>query len=148
MSISRKAAMDEVEQTTNYAGDKKVGDEGSYERIATIDEDEAELSRFWNESRAEVAQTFVRLLAGEGMSTEDSDRYELRLNVSVSFDEALLPGMELGLFSYFVHSITAKWFVFTNKEEAGAWADRSIAFLDEVKEKAFFKKKPIRPTYD
>ncbi len=147
MSISRKAVMDEVAQTTNYSGDRKVGDEGAYERIATVDEDEAELGRFWNECRGEVAQAFVRLLSGEGMDEEDNDRYELRLNVSVSFDMALLPGMELGMFSYFVHSITAKWFVFTNKEEAGAWADRSIALLEEVKEKAFFKKKPIRPTF-
>ena len=79
---------------------------------------------------------------------EDGDTYQLVLNVSVAFDNALLPGMELGLFSYFVQSITAKWYVFTNKKEAGDFATVGKSILDDVKEKAFFKKKPTRPTYD
>ena len=56
--------------------------------------------------------------------------------------------MQLGLFSYFVQNIAGNWYVFTNKKEAGDFADRGSAILEEVKEKAFFKKKPVRPTYD
>ena len=78
----------------------------------------------------------------------DGDTYELVLNVSVSFDMALLPGMELGLFSYFVQNIASKWYVYSNKKEAGGYASVASSILDEIKEKAFFKKKPTRPTYD
>ena len=145
LTISKSAVLKEVAQTTSYTGAKMDDDANAYERISTVDEDQPELSRFWDESRAEVAQTFIRLLLSEGMV---GDNYNLRLNVSVSFDTALLPGMQLGLFSYFVQSITAKWYVFTNKKEAGDFADRGSALLEEVKEKAFFKKKPVRPTYD
>lgn len=145
LTISKPDVLKEVAQTTSYTGAKKVGDDGALDRIATVDEDQPELQRFWDESRAEVAQTFIRLLANEGMS---GDNYQLKLNVSVSFDMSLLPSMQLGLFSYFVQNITSKWYVFTNKEEAGAFADRGSALLQEVKEKAFFKKMPTRPTYN
>lgn len=145
LSIKKSEVLKEVAQTTSYTGAKMDDDVNAYERISTVDEDQPELNRFWDESRAEVAQTFIRMLSSEGM---DGDNYNLVLNVSVSFDTALLPGMQLGLFSYFVQSITAKWYVFTNKKEAGDFADRGSAILEEVKEKAFFKKKPVRPTYN
>ena len=145
LSVSKSAVFNEVAQTTSYTGAKMDDDANAYERISTVDEDQHELQRFWDESRAEIAQTFIRMLSSEGM---DGDTYNLVLNVSVSFDEALLPGMQLGLFSYFVQSITAKWYVYANKKEAGDFADRGSAILDEVKEKAFYKKKPVRPTYD
>lgn len=145
LSISKSAVFNEVAQTTSYTGAKMDEDAKAYERITTVDEDQSELQRFWDESRAEVAQAFIRMLVSEGM---DGDAYNLVLNVSVAFDNALQPGMELGLFSYFVQSITAKWYVFTNKKEAGDFATVGKNILDEVKEKAFFKKKPTRPTYD
>lgn len=147
LSISKSAVMTEVAQTTSYTGKKMDGDANAFERISTVDEDQPELQRFWDESRAEVAQTFIRLLNSEGMG-EDGDTYTLALNVSVAFDTALLPGMQLGLFSYFVQSITAKWYVFTNKGEAVGFSERAASLLNEVKEKAFYKKKPTRPTYD
>lgn len=145
LTINKSDVLKEVAQTTSYTGSKKVGDDGALDRIATVDEDQVELQRFWDESRAEVAQSFIRLLASEGMNGDD---YEVKLNVSVSFDMSLLPSMQLGLFSYFVQNITGKWYVFTNKDEAGAFADRGSALLQEVKEKAFYKKMPTRPTYN
>lgn len=145
ISISQSEVFKEVAQTTSYTGAKMDDDANAYERITTVDDDQSELKRFWDESRAEVAQIFIRMLTSEGM---DGDVYNLILNVSCAFDNALLPGMQLGLFSYFVQSITAKWYVFTNKKEAGSFADRGATILNEIKEKAFFKKKPTRPTYD
>ena len=147
LSIKQSDVFNEVAQTTGYTGAKMDGDTNAYKRISIVDEDRNELKRFWDESRAEVAQTFIRMLTSEGMD-EDEDTYNLVLNVSVSFDTALLPSMQLGLFSYFVQNIAGKWYVFTNKKEAGDFADRGSAILEEAKEKAFFKKKPVRPTYD
>lgn len=148
LSIKQSEVFKEVAQTTSYTGAKMDDDANAYERISTVDEDQSELKRFWDESRAEVAQTFIRMLTSEGMDEDDEDKYNLVLNVSVSFDTALLPSMQLGLFSYFVQSIAAKWFVYSNKKEAGETANVGKNILDEVKEKAFFKKKPTRPTYD
>ncbi len=145
LTINQQSVLNEVARTTSYTGAKMDDDANAYERISTVDEDQGELQRFWDESRAEVAQTFMRMLTSESM---EDGVYNLKLNVSASFDEALLPSMQLGLFSYFVQSIAAKWYVFTNKKESGEFANVGKGLLDEVREKAFYKKKPTRPTYD
>lgn len=145
LTVNQQDVLKEVAQTTSYTGAKMDDDANAYERISTVDEDQSELLRFWDESRAEVAQTFIRMISSERM---DDGVYHLTLNVSTSFDDALLPSMQLGLFSFFVQSIAAKWYVFTNKKEASGFANVGKGILDEVREKAFFKKKPTRPTYD
>lgn len=146
LTVSKSEILQEVAQTTGYVGAKMDDDENAYERISTVDEDNSELQRFWNESRAELAKAFIRVLESEGMQSDDT--YNLVLNVSVSFDVALVEGMQLGLYSFFVQNITAKWFVFTNKKEAGDYADKAAEILAEIREKAHFKKKPTRPTYN
>lgn len=146
LKVSKSEVLHEVAQTTGYVGAKMDNDENAYERISTVDEDNSELQRFWNESRAELAKAFIRVLEFEGMQSDDT--YSLVLNVSVSFDVALVEGMQLGLYSFFVQNITAKWFVFTNKKEAGDYAGKAAEILAEIREKAHFKKKPTRPTYN
>lgn len=136
LTINKPDVLKEVAQTTSYTGSKKVGDDGALDRIATIDEDQKELQRFWDESRAEVAQTFIRLLASEGMN---GDNYEVKLNEPENFSMALLPSMQLGLFSYFVYNITGKWYVYTNKEEAAAFMEMGNAKLMEVRDKSLFR---------
>ncbi len=137
--------MQEVAVTTTYTGAKMDEDGNALERISTVDEDRAQLDRFWEECRADLCQELIGLVSFEGMV---DDRFELRLDVSKSFDEALLPSMKLSLFSYFVQGIAAKWYVYTNKKEAGEYADKATTLLDDIHRKAVYKKRPMRPTYD
>ena len=158
LSIQKEDVMKEIAVTTAYTGGKK--DEEALHRISTVDEDEAHLERFWEESRADLCQELIGLVTFEGMVNnittnpitppilQTFQHYELRLDVSKSFDEALLPSMKLSLFSYFVHSIVAKWYIYTNKDEAGDYADKASTLLDDIHRKAVYKKKPTRPTYD
>lgn len=146
LSLSRSAVFNEVARSSSYTGAKMPDDADAYARIPTVDEDEDELCRFWDESRAEVCRAFIHMLVSEGMCS-DGDTYRVVLNVSRSFDMALLPGMELGLFSYFVQRIISKWYVYVNKPEAVGYAESSRNLLEEIKEKAYYKKKPVRPTY-
>lgn len=154
LTIRQSEVLKEVAQTTEYTGSKMDGDSGAYDRIRTVDADHTELKRFWDESRAEVAQAFIRLLDSEGMYDYSSstytpnpngDYYRLTLNVSGMFDTSLEPGMQLGLYSYFVQSITARWYMYSNKGEAKDYAVKAAAQLEEVKQKAFYKKAPTRP---
>lgn len=157
--------MQEIAVTTAYTGGKMDTDEKALGRISTVDEDENHLERFWEESRADLCQELIGMVAYEGMvksaagaktsesmTTETGQdatpHYELRLNVSKSFDEALLPSMVLSLRSFFVHNIVAKWYIYTNKGEAGEYADKASTLLDDIHRKAVYKKKPTRPTYD
>lgn len=144
LNVNKCDVMAEVSQRTNYSGAKMDGDEKAYDRISTVDEDEAELNRFWDECRAEVAQAFIRLLKSEGMN---GDHYKVVLNVSASFDNALLPGMELGLFGYFVQGIVSRWYMYTNKSDVEMNSAKGAAILEEVREKAFYKRLPTRPVY-
>lgn len=146
LSISKAAVMREVAVTTAYTGAKMEDDENALHRISTVDEDENHLERFWEESRADVCQELIGLVTFEGMRGDGS--YELMLEVSKSFDEALLPSMRLSLFSYFIQNIAAKWYVYTNKGEAGGYADKAATLLDDIHRKAVYKKRPTRPTYD
>lgn len=146
LCVSQSKVFDEVVQTAEYTGSKMDDDTNAYKRISITDENLPELRRFWDECRGEVSKAFMRMLCREGMAA-DGDRYELVLDVSVAFDRALLPGMELGLFSYFVQGIAAKWYSYVNKKEAGEYASACRRYLEEIKEKAFYKKKPVRPTY-
>jgi len=174
LSINKDDVMQEVAVTTAYTGGKMDNDENALHRISTVDEDESHLERFWEESRADICQELIGLVTFEGMvnsvikpidpvNTIDpvfprataieppvllKQHYELRLDVSKSFDEALLPSMKLSLFSFFVHSIVAKWYIYTNKGEAGDYADKATTLLDDIHRKAVYKKKPTRPTYD
>lgn len=162
LSISKEDVMQEIAVTTAYTGGKMDNDENALHRISTVDEDENHLERFWEESRADLCQELIGLVTFEGMvnnyvpiEPDDSahpvcvpKHYELRLDVSKSFDEALLPSMQLSLRSFFVHNIVAKWYIYTNKQEAGDYADKATTLLDDIHRKAVYKKKPTRPTYD
>lgn len=146
LSISKEDVMQEIAVTTAYTGGKMDNDMKALHRISTVDEDENHLERFWEESRADICQELIGLVTLEGM--EDGKHYELKLDVSKSFDEALLPSMKLSLRSFFVHNIVAKWYIYTNKGEAGDYADKATTILDDIHRKAVYKKKPTRPTYD
>lgn len=149
LSINKDDVMQEIAVTTAYTGGKMDNDENALHRISTVDEDENHLERFWEESRADICQELIGLVVFEGMvGGVDNNCYELRLYVSKSFDEALLPSMRLSLRSFFVHNIVAKWYVYTNKTEAGDYADKAATLLDDIHRKAVYKKRPTRPTYD
>ncbi|EJW92770.1 hypothetical protein EVA_19120 [gut metagenome] len=109
LNVNKIDVYKEVDKTTSYTGAKMIdANEAVLDRIGTVDEDQELLERFWNESRAEIAQNMIGTLQSEVMSGE---QYTLTLNVSASFDKALQPSMQISLFSYFVQNIIAKWFV-------------------------------------
>mgnify|MGYP005846801331 CR=1 FL=1 len=145
LTVNKERVWEEVAQTASYAGDKMVDDEDAYERMMTTDEDRSKLERFWDESCATVCERLKQMLGGEEL-TSNGD-YRLKLKLSNSFDTTLRDGMEKELMSFIVLNITAKWFAFTNKKEAGDYASGAREMLESVHRKAVFKRKPTRPVY-
>lgn len=144
LSIKKEEVYKEVAKTTSYTG-AKMDDDAAYERISTTTEDKAMLERFWNESKNAIAGSLKKFLVRE---TESDGTYTLTLQLSVSFDDSLLESMERSLFSFFVMNVTAKWYTFTNKDEATDYAAGASSNLEDILRKAFFKRKPQRPTYN
>ena len=145
LTIDKESGYNEVAQTTSYTG-AKMADADAYERIFTTDEDKSMLERFWSECKNTIANSLKRILLNE-QETEEGI-YSLYLGVSSPFDEALTESMQRSLFSFFVMNITAKWYTFTNKNEATGYASEAATYIDDIMRKAFFKKKPTRPTYN
>lgn len=143
--IQKRDIYDEVAKTTSYAGAKMVDDDNAYNRIFTTDEDQTMLERFWSESKSMIAANLKKVLGSE---QEMNGEYTLILELSNSFDETLLDSMQRSLFSFFVMSITSKWYAFTNKAEAAGYATSSGSSLEDILRQAFYKKKPVRPTYN
>ena len=143
--IQKDEVYNEVAKTTSYTGAKMEGDEGAYDRIFTTDEDKTMLERFWNESKNMVVASLKKQLRTE---REINDEYTLELEVSTSFDDSLKESIQRSLFSFFVMNIVSKWYVLTNKKEAEAYATSAATNMEDVMRKVFYKKKPVRPTYD
>lgn len=145
LRLNKAKVLEGVAQTTSYTGKKMPEDDDAYERIFTTEEDQSMLSRFWDEAKNAVCQALKRELAEE--REDDEGNYSVRLSLSNAFDEALKDSMERSLYSFFVMSITAKWYKFANKPEAADYATEAAGYLEDVKRKAYFKKRPKRPTY-
>lgn len=144
LSVNKENVYNEVAKTTSYTG-AKMDDEGAYDRIFTTEEDKTMLERFWDESKNTICNSMKKFLVNE---KESNDTYTLTLNLSASFDESLLESMERSLFSFFVMNITAKWYTLANKQAATDYAAGAATNVEDIMRKAFFKKKPKRPTYN
>lgn len=142
--INKDTVYKEVAKTTSYTG-AKMDDDTAYDRVFTTDEDKVMLERFWDESKNTICNSLRKILVSE---QEHNGEYRLILGLSNSFEESLLSSMQRSLFSFFVMNITAKWYTFTNKSEATGYAAEAATNIDDIMRKAFFKKKPTRPTYD
>lgn len=145
LSVNKESVYNEVAKTTSYTGAKMDDDPNAYERIFTTEEDKTMLERFWSESKNTIAGSMKKFLVSE---TESGGDYTLTLELSQSFDPTLEESMERSLFSFFVMNITAKWYAFTNKKEATDYATGAASDLEDVMRKAFYKKKPKRPSYN
>lgn len=145
LRINKEDVYEEVARTTEYTG-AKMDDEHAYEVISTTEEDKAMLDRFWNECKNTVTNSLKKVLVSE-IETEKGE-YALTLGLSAAFDESLTESMRRSLYSFFVMSITAKWYTFTNKSEATGYATEAATYIEDIMRKAFFKRRPTRPTYD
>jgi hypothetical protein len=144
LSVNKENVYNEVAKTTSYTG-AKMDDEAAYDRIFTTEEDKTMLERFGDESKNTICNSMKKFLVNE---KESNDTYTLTLNLSASFDESLLESMERSLFSFFVMNITAKWYTLANKQAATDYAAGAATNVEDIMRKAFFKKKPKRPTYN
>ncbi len=144
--IGKENVYREVSRTAEYTG-SKMQDRDAYQNISTTDEDKEMLERFWNESKSLVCESLKKVLlsAEEIMSPEQT--FSLALGLSDSFDSQLEESMQSSLFSFFVTNIISKWYNFTNKKETTEYAAEAAGCIEDIKRKAFFKKKPVRPTY-
>ena len=131
LTVKRSEVLHRVARMTNYTGAKREGDENAYDRISTVDEDDDELKLFWDEMRGELVNILAGKIVSEGLR-DDNDTYDLVLSVYDGFNTALIAGMTINLFYYFVYGILAKWYIYTNEQSVDDYAAMSAVQIDEL----------------
>lgn len=145
LTADKAAVYTEVAKTTEYTGDKMVGDEGAHDRIATTDENQEMLDRFWAEARSAATD---RLKCFNLTDRSAPDAYTVDLLLASNWDRELLPSMQASLFSFFVTFVAAKWYRMANKAEAEATAAEAAGFLADIVSKGYYRKMPKVPDWD
>lgn len=144
LNIRRSDVYKEVDKTTDYTGAKlNQDDNGARDRIAATEDDLKTLSRFWEETCAAANERLKEMFIGSSLpSAED---YSVTLQVSVAFDKELTPSVESSLRSFFIVSITGKWYVFANKGESKDYLTEAGELIEDVRRKLYSRKRPVSP---
>lgn len=139
LNIQRADVYLEVDKTTDYTGSKLIeGDAGARERIAATQTDLKTLSRFWEEACVTANERLKEMYVESSLPTAED--YEVKLQVSVAFDKALVPSVEATLRSFFITLITGKWYVFTNKGEAASYMSEAGSLIEDVRRKLYARR--------
>ena len=143
ITIKRSDVYEEVAKTTAYIGAKNKLEDGksAFDQVFVTDADLTMIERFYNESVGALRNALKRFIAWE--SVEDgSTRWTLEM--PGRFDDNLLSSINSSANSFLVNSIIGKWCEITANDKVKEYADNAAALLLDIKDKAFFKKKPTR----
>lgn len=141
VTVEKDWVMGEVARTADYVG-AKTGDEATYERIRTVEEDEELLSRHWVEAKSSVIDAMKEWLESE----EEADgAWHVRLRLPRLFPSSLLRSLTAELRAAMAYHVLQAWFMVTNKEEAEAYAQLAAGCLASAEKMALHRERPQRP---
>lgn len=141
ITIKRDDVYEEVAKTTAYTGSRL--DENEKKRVFTTEDDRTMLERFWQEAKDLMCTNMRRVLTEV---TDTNGTLTLKLSLSDAYNVALTDSIASSMSSYFVTSITAKWFAVMNIPDVTTYANEAAALAEDVLRKVLFKKKPVRRT--
>lgn len=143
LTIKKSDIYEEVAKTTAYIGAKNKLEDGksAFDQVFVTDADLTMIERFFNESMDALRNVLKRFISG-GSGAEGTITWQLEM--PSRFDDNLLSSINSSANSYMVNSIIGKWCEITANDKVKEYADNAAALLLDIKEKAFFKKKPTR----
>lgn len=143
LTIKKNDIYEEVEKTTAYIGKKATVEDGksAFDQIFVTEADLAMIERFFNESLDALRNVLKRFISG-GSGVDGTINWKLEM--PSRFDGNLLDSINSSANSFLVNSIIGKWCEIVANDKAKEYADNAVALLLDIKDKAFFKKKPTR----
>lgn len=143
LTITKSDIYEEVEKTTAYIGAKNKLEDGksAFDQVFVTDADLTMIDRFFNESLDSLINVLKRFISG--VSVADVT-ITWQLEMPSRFDDNLLESIKSSANSFLVNSIIGKWCEITANDKVKEYADNAAALLLDIKDKAFFKKKPTR----
>jgi len=139
LNAQYNSVMDGVSQIVAYTAAKADPTGAAFDTVAIVDEDAEVLARAWDESQTTLLHALRRFVVAY---MDVADYFSVTLKVSPAFNTALKGAMEEAMTNFFVYSVASKWFVYTNKQEAGAYANGATAYLNNVHSMALHKQAP------
>ena len=143
LTIKKNDIYEEVAKTTAYIGKKATVKDGksAFDQIFVTEADLAMIERFFDESLDALRNVLKRFISG-GSGVDGTINWELEM--PSRFDGNLLDSINSSANSFLVNSIIGKWCEIAANEKAKEYVDNAAALLLDIKDKAFFKKKPTR----
>lgn len=143
LTIKKNDIYEEVAKTTAYIGKKATVDDGksAFDQIFVTEADLAMIERFFNESLDALRNVLKRFISG-GSGVDGTINWEL--DMPSRFDGNILDSINSSANSFLVNSIIWKWCEIAANDKSKEYADNAAALLLDIKDKAFFKKKPTR----
>ena len=143
LTITKSDIYEEVAKTTAYIGAKNKLEDGksAFDQVFVTDADLTMIDRFFNESLDSLINVLKRFISG--VSVADVN-ITWQLEMPSIFDDNLLESIKSSANSFLVNSIIGKWCEITANDKVKEYADNAAALLLDIKDKAFFKKKPTR----
>lgn len=143
LTIKKNDIYEEVAKTTAYIGKKATVEDGksAFDQIFVTEADLSMIERFFNESLDTLRNVLKRFISG-GSGVDGIINWELEM--PSRFDGNLLDSINSSANSFLVNSIIWKWCEISANDKAKEYSDNSAALLLDIKDKAFFKKKPTR----
>uniref|UniRef100_UPI0025CF1A7E hypothetical protein n=1 Tax=Prevotella sp. TaxID=59823 RepID=UPI0025CF1A7E len=143
LTITKSNVYEEVAKTTAYIGAKNKLEDGksAFDQVFVTDADLTMIERFFNESLDALRNVLKRFISG-GSGVGGTITWQL--DMPSRFDDNLLSSINSSANSFLVNSIIGKWCEITANDKVKEYADNAAALLLDIKDKAFFKKKPTR----
>lgn len=143
LTIKKNDIYEEVAKTTAYIGKKATVEDGksAFDQIFVTEADLSMIERFFNESLDALRNVLKRFISG-GSGVDGTINWKLEM--PSRFDGNLLDSINSSANSFLVNSIIWKWCDIAANDKAKEYSDNSAALLLDIKDKAFFKKKPTR----
>ena len=143
LTIKKSDVYEEVAKTTAYIGAKNKLEDGksAFDQVFVTDADLTMIERFFNESLDALRNVLKRFVSG-GSGVDGTIIWQLEM--PSRFDDNLLSSINSSANSFLANSIIGKWCEITANDKVKEYADNAAALLLDIKDKAFFKKKPTR----
>lgn len=143
LTIKKSDVYEEVAKTTAYIGAKNKLEDGksAFDQVFVTDADLTMIERFFNESLDALRNVLKRFISG-GSGVDGTITWQLEM--PSRFDDNLLGSINSSANSFLVNSIIGKWCEITANDKVKEYVDNAAALLLDIKDKAFFKKKPTR----
>lgn len=139
--INKTDIFRDVSLNSEYTGAKSDSEQDIYARVATIEEDDALLSKLWGQTCGDIIDRLRGFISDS--SASDSE-LKLTLEVSGAFDDTLTQSVIDDLNIACSAGVTARWFRFTFPALCNEWETLALASLDKALAKICHRRPPQR----